>query len=116
MIRESLYSSMRMGLYDPIKQLLAPNAKDKDDFTLTQKIMAGGLSGAIGSAIVNPTDLVKVKSISKAFQRYLRIYQIRFQSVTPGQQKPYKNTFHGFYTIYIQEGFKGLYKVSEKIL
>ena len=49
-----------MGLYDPIKQILAPNARGKDDFTLIQKIGAGALSGAIGSALVNPTDLIKV--------------------------------------------------------
>jgi hypothetical protein len=35
-------------------------AIDKDDFTLIQKILAGGASGALGSALVNPTDIVKV--------------------------------------------------------
>jgi len=94
MIREMSYSSLRMGLYDPIKELLAPNAKTKDDFTLIQKIAAGACSGAMGSALVNPTDLIK----------------IRFQSVCFGQTKPYKNTFDGFYTIWKNEGFSGLYK------
>jgi len=95
MIREMSYSSLRMGLYDPIKDLLAPKAKDKNEFTLFQKILAGGLCGAIGSSIVNPTDVVK----------------IRFQSVCPGQPKPYKNTFHGFYSLYKNEGgIKGLYR------
>lgn len=61
MLRELSYSSMRMGLYDPIKKFMAPNA-GKDDFTLAQKIAAGATSGAIGSALVNPTDLVKVTS------------------------------------------------------
>jgi hypothetical protein len=60
MIREATYSSLRLGFYDPIKNLLAPHVKEKNDFTLMQKILAGGISGALGSAIANPTDLVKV--------------------------------------------------------
>eukprot|EP01114_Cavostelium_apophysatum_P002865 TRINITY_DN12562_c0_g1_i1.p1 TRINITY_DN12562_c0_g1~~TRINITY_DN12562_c0_g1_i1.p1 ORF type:complete len:307 (-),score=35.96 TRINITY_DN12562_c0_g1_i1:12-932(-) len=92
-LRELSYSSLRMGLYDEVKSLISPNA-GKNDFTLWNKVLAGALSGAIGSAFVNPTDLVK----------------IRFQSVTPGTPKPYKNTFHAFYTIYRTEGMHGLYK------
>jgi len=95
MIRELSYSSLRLGLYDPIKNFLAPNTKDKNDFTLMQKIMAGALSGAIGSSIVNPTDLVK----------------IRFQKVRKGDPKPYNNTFHGFWSIFKNEGgLAGLYR------
>ena len=60
MIRELTYSSMRMGLYDPVKSLLAPNATSKDDFTLVQKVAAGAISGGVGSAFVNPMDLLKV--------------------------------------------------------
>jgi hypothetical protein len=32
MMREMSYSSMRMGLYDPVKQLLAPNANGDQRF------------------------------------------------------------------------------------
>jgi len=94
MLRELSYSSLRMGLYDSIKLKISPNSSTKDEFSLTSKIIAGGLSGALGSAFVNPTDLVK----------------IRFQSVLPGTLKPYKNTFQAFYTIFTQEGLRGLYK------
>jgi len=96
MIREFSYSSIRMGLYDPVKKLVAgPKAKVKDDITLIQKIIAGALCGAMGSALVTPTDVVK----------------IRFQSITPGQERPYKNTFDAFRKIYQNEGgLKGLYK------
>lgn len=54
LLRESTYSTLRIGLYDPIKQLLS-------EPTLINKIIAGGLSGMIGSAISNPTDLIKIK-------------------------------------------------------
>jgi hypothetical protein len=95
MLREASYSSMRMGLYDLCKGFIAPNAKSKDDFTLVQKILAGMCSGAIGSSIANPTDLVK----------------IRFQSFTPVSPNPYRNTFHAFWRIFQDEqGLRGLYK------
>jgi len=94
MIREWTYSSTRMGLYDPLKTLIS-GSKSQDDITLLQKVIAGATSGAIGSAMVTPTDIVK----------------IRFQSLKPGEERPYKNTFHAFYKIYKTEGgIKGLYK------
>eukprot|EP00027_Filamoeba_sp_ATCC50430_P010401 CAMPEP_0168558106 /NCGR_PEP_ID=MMETSP0413-20121227/9789_1 /TAXON_ID=136452 /ORGANISM="Filamoeba nolandi, Strain NC-AS-23-1" /LENGTH=274 /DNA_ID=CAMNT_0008589197 /DNA_START=227 /DNA_END=1051 /DNA_ORIENTATION=- len=93
-MRELSYSSLRLGLYDPVKSFLAPTVKDKKDFSLWQKILAGGISGAIGSSLVNPTDLIK----------------IRFQSVLPNEKPPYKTTFHGFYYIWKNEGIRGLYK------
>jgi hypothetical protein len=34
LMREASYSSLRMGLYDVMKGIVAPNAKTKDDFTL----------------------------------------------------------------------------------
>jgi len=95
MLREASYSSLRMGLYDQCKALVAPNAKDKDEFTLLQKIAAGMLSGAIGASIANPTDLIK----------------IRFQRATPENPHGYKHTAHAFSSIYTNEGFfTGLYK------
>jgi hypothetical protein len=71
MIRELTYSSMRMGLYDPVKQILAPNALTKDDYTLAQKIAAGAISGGTGSAFVNPMDLLKVSAINKVFKNFV---------------------------------------------
>lgn len=60
MMREASYSSMRMGFYDTVKILIAPKSTSKDEFTLGQKMAAGCISGAMGSVIATPTDLVKV--------------------------------------------------------
>ncbi len=49
MLREASYSSLRLGLYDPIKELIAPNAQTKDDFQLHHKILAGAITGVIGA-------------------------------------------------------------------
>ncbi|UJR24013.1 hypothetical protein I4U23_026978 [Adineta vaga] len=95
MLREASYSSIRMGLYDSIKVLLAPHGTSKDEFSFWQKLIAGAGSGAMGSFIATPTDLIK----------------IRFQSYSPRHPNPYKNTFDAFYQIIRYEnGIMGLYK------
>jgi len=90
MLREATYSSLRLGLYEPMKKIATRS--DKDHQALWVKILSGACSGAIGSAFTNPIDLVK----------------IRFQ----GSKIPrYKSTFHAFYRIYVDEGgLKGLYR------
>ena len=95
LLREASYSSIRMGLYDSIKILIAPKGTGKDEFSFWQKLIAGASSGALGSFIATPTDLVK----------------IRFQSYSPRHKNPYKNTFDAFYRIMKYEnGIYGLYK------
>jgi len=94
MLREASYSSIRIGLYDYVKDRIAPG-KTKEEFTLLEKLLAGMISGALGSSLANPTDLVK----------------IRFQSATVESPTPYRHTLNAFSTIYKKEGgIKGLYK------
>ncbi|XP_071176606.1 mitochondrial substrate carrier family protein ucpB-like [Mytilus edulis] len=95
-MREALYSGIRLGAYEPIKVLLG--AKDKAHTPLWKKICAGAVSGVIGSSIATPTDLVKV----------------RMQACThghlAGDKTPrYKNTYSAFAEIIRKEGVKGLY-------
>lgn len=93
MLREASYSSMRMGLYEPARKFIAPDTPIAE-ISLWQKILAGFFSGGVGSAIANPTDLVK----------------IRFQARRPDQPKIYKNTLDAFVSIYRADGLRGLYK------
>ena len=58
-MRESIYSSLRLGMYEPFKRLLGATDNKNTPFYL--KFMAGGMSGFIGSALANPTDLLKVR-------------------------------------------------------
>ena len=58
-LRESSYTSLRLGLYAPIKELFGagdPNAP----FIL--KFGAGSAAGAIGSLAGNPFDVLKVRA------------------------------------------------------
>ena len=91
--REMTYSALRMGLYEPLKYGLSettglcqtgPHIKWASSF----------LSGAIGSALFNPIDLVKV----------------RYQSRLPHQVNPYNGIVHAHVTIYKQGGLEALYK------
>jgi hypothetical protein len=59
-LREAMYSSTRMGLYEPFKELLAPGATASNT-SLYVRIAAGGAAGAIGALVSNPTDLVRVR-------------------------------------------------------
>jgi hypothetical protein len=93
MMREASYSSIRMGLYEPVRKLVAPG-QPLSEISLWQKIVAGFVSGGVGSALANPTDLVK----------------IRFQARRPDQPAIYKHTFDAFAQILRTEGIKGLYK------
>ena len=57
--RESIYSTLRLGLYEPFKQLLG--ATDTSNTQFYVKFIAGGMSGLVGSAIANPTDVLKIR-------------------------------------------------------
>ena len=56
--RESVYSTLRIGLYEPFKVLLGATDPANTGFFL--KLFAAGSSGFVGAAISNPMDIVKV--------------------------------------------------------
>jgi len=56
-MRESVYSTLRLGLYEPIKRVTGVNK----DSHFVFKFIAGSLSGLIGSVIANPADLLKIR-------------------------------------------------------
>eukprot|EP01127_Copromyxa_protea_P004380 TRINITY_DN14243_c0_g1_i1.p1 TRINITY_DN14243_c0_g1~~TRINITY_DN14243_c0_g1_i1.p1 ORF type:complete len:296 (-),score=55.93 TRINITY_DN14243_c0_g1_i1:17-904(-) len=90
LLREGTYSSLRMGGYDVMKNLL--QTQDPTNTPFWKKLVAGGSAGMFGAAIANPTDLVKVRMQAENSERV------------------YRNCFHGFYDIYKTEGIRGLYK------
>ena len=58
-LRESIYSSIRLGLYEPFKVMLG--GTDPSHTSLWIKFLAGSMSGMVGSIIGNPTDILKVR-------------------------------------------------------
>lgn len=53
-LREASYTSLRLGLYEPIKVLFGAN--DPTTATFLGKFLAGSAAGAIGSIAGNPFD------------------------------------------------------------
>ena len=51
-------ASLRIGLYDPIKNFYSGG---KANPNLFEKILAGLTTGAIGIAFANPTDVIKIR-------------------------------------------------------
>lgn len=91
-LRECTYSALRMGLYEPIKSKYSIFFNDDGNSPIV-KWLSAFTSGAIGSAIFNPVDVVKV----------------RFQSQLPNTPPPYTSLFNAFQTIYTEKGLRGLY-------
>ncbi|KAJ0399689.1 hypothetical protein P43SY_003694 [Pythium insidiosum] len=69
LLREGSYSALRFGLYDVVKETYenhlfpAPSSSSSPTHSapLFIKLLAGATTGAIGSALANPMDLVKVR-------------------------------------------------------
>ncbi len=78
MFRESTYTTLRIGLYEPVKNLFA--IKPESNFLL--KFFAGSLSGLIGSVVGNPFDVMKIQSMSSA--EPVRFTQIAKQVYSEG--------------------------------
>ncbi|KAM7261983.1 hypothetical protein ACFE04_021060 [Oxalis oulophora] len=58
-LRQTLYSTTRMGLYDIMKEKWSdPTTRN---ISLTRKILAGLIAGGIGAAVGNPADVAMVR-------------------------------------------------------
>ena len=56
-MREASYSTLRIGLYEPIKRMMGG-----EDGSVWKKFTSAAISGAIGSAIANPCDVIKTRA------------------------------------------------------
>eukprot|EP01084_Bolivina_argentea_P245631 411187_1 len=111
MIRELSYGSLRMGLYTPIRSFFMQSLnmnKNGDDIGLTLKILSGLTTGAIGSAIFTPTDIIKIRFQQEAGR--INSDGIYITGSRKGHPPQYKHTIDALYSIYNKHGFAGLYK------
>mmetsp|Transcript_37443 Transcript_37443/g.50670 ORF Transcript_37443/g.50670 Transcript_37443/m.50670 type:complete len:291 (-) Transcript_37443:571-1443(-) len=60
-LREASYTSLRLGLYAPIKAAIGA---DKPDSGFLIKFSAGCLAGGLGSIVGNPFDVLKTKMMA----------------------------------------------------
>eukprot|EP01012_Entosiphon_sulcatum_P031717 TRINITY_DN4041_c0_g1_i1.p1 TRINITY_DN4041_c0_g1~~TRINITY_DN4041_c0_g1_i1.p1 ORF type:complete len:317 (+),score=18.83 TRINITY_DN4041_c0_g1_i1:75-1025(+) len=91
--RELTYSGMRVGLYEPFKELLGAHDPSNTPFFI--KLAAGCCSGASGAFICTPLDIMKV----------------RFQAAgTPEAYKTLGSPLGALRRVFHEEGFRGLYR------
>lgn len=60
-MREASYTSLRLGLYEPMKNLVGA---DKPGASVFTKFLAGALAGGIGSCVGNPFDVLKTRMMA----------------------------------------------------
>mmetsp|Transcript_38598 Transcript_38598/g.38131 ORF Transcript_38598/g.38131 Transcript_38598/m.38131 type:complete len:169 (-) Transcript_38598:255-761(-) len=74
-MRESIYSSLRLGLYEPIKHSLGHTDKRNTPFYI--KFLAGGISGMLASSVANPTDVLKIRMQAMEKDHHNVLWHIR---------------------------------------
>ena len=73
LLRQTSYTSLSMVLYPPIRNLMGADGSDPSFF---RRLMAGGSAGAIGIAVMNPTEVLKTQMQSNASMRRLRMGEV----------------------------------------
>lgn len=93
--RQCLFGGLRIGLYEPVKNLYV--GKDfVGDVPLYMKILAALTTGALAITVASPTDLVKVRLQSEG-------------KLPPGVPRRYSGAMNAYATIVRQEGVRALW-------
>ncbi|XP_053791652.1 mitochondrial uncoupling protein 3 isoform X2 [Vidua chalybeata] len=92
--RQMSFASIRIGLYDSVKQLYTP--KGAENTGMATRLLAGCTTGAVAVACAQPTDVVKV----------------RFQAsgALSDSARRYSGTVDAYRTIAREEGVRGLWR------
>lgn len=89
-MRELSYSSLRFGLYEPIKKSLG--AEDPATTPFYKKVLAGLLAGAFASAVASPTDLLKIRAQAATGPSESVVAHAR--AIAKGPAKPWPLNFY----------------------
>ena len=104
-VRELTYSSLRLGLYPLIKALIA--TPDQADIGFARKFAISLTTGAVGSCLCNPTDVVKIRLQAEAGRVANGVY---VSGLYAGQEPHYSSTLDCFRKVLRHEGWSGLYR------
>ncbi|KAJ1442154.1 Mitochondrial carrier protein [Sesbania bispinosa] len=97
-LRQVLYSTTRMGLYDMFKKKWS-NPNTGGNMPLTRKIGAGLISGGIGAAVGNPADVAMVRMQADG-------------RLPPAQRRDYKSVVDAITRMAKDEGVTSLWRGS----
>ncbi|KDP40952.1 hypothetical protein JCGZ_24951 [Jatropha curcas] len=96
-LRQTLYSTTRMGLYDILKKKWTD--QDTGSMPLVRKIVAGLISGGVGAAVGNPADVAMVRMQADG-------------RLPIEQRRNYKSVFDALTQMSKQEGIASLWRGS----
>ncbi|XP_010526663.1 PREDICTED: mitochondrial uncoupling protein 5-like [Tarenaya hassleriana] len=96
-LRQTLYSTTRMGLYDILKQKWTD--PETRTMPLTLKLTAGLIAGAIGAAVGNPADVAMVRMQADG-------------RLPPAQRRNYKSVADAISQMVRREGVTALWRGS----
>lgn len=96
-LRQTLYSTTRMGLYDILKQKWTD--PETRNMPLVRKIAAGLIAGGIGAAVGNPADVAMVRMQADG-------------RLPPAQRRNYKSVVDAITSMAKQEGVTSLWRGS----
>ncbi|KAJ7958934.1 Mitochondrial uncoupling protein [Quillaja saponaria] len=96
-LRQTLYSTTRMGLYDVLKQKWTN--PDSGNMPLVRKITAGLIAGGIGAAVGNPADVAMVRMQADG-------------RLPADQRRNYRGVFDAITRMSKQEGVASLWRGS----
>ncbi|XP_031265087.1 mitochondrial uncoupling protein 5-like [Pistacia vera] len=96
-LRQTLYSTTRMGLYDILKNKWTD--PETRTMPLTSKIVAGLIAGGIGAAVGNPADVAMVRMQADG-------------RLPPAQRRNYKSVVDAITRMAKQEGVTSLWRGS----
>lgn len=97
MLRQTLYSTTRMGLYDVLKHKWTN--PDTAHMPLAKKIAAGLIAGAVGAAVGNPADVAMVRMQADG-------------RLPAAQRRNYKSVIDAIARMARQEGVTSLWRGS----
>ena len=60
-LRELSYSSLRFGLYEPLKLALGADPRERGALATAKKVLAGLGAGAFAAGVASPTDLLTIR-------------------------------------------------------
>ena len=106
-LRDHVYSGIRIGLYPLVKGVVGGGAAGDGDIGVLRKLLAGMLTGSLGSALANPTDLVKIRIQGEAGA--LGPDGAYSTGLRQGSRPSYNNSLHGLVQVFRSEGLRGLY-------
>ncbi|XP_061336812.1 mitochondrial uncoupling protein 5-like [Gastrolobium bilobum] len=97
-LRQLLYSTTRMGLYDMLKKKWS-DSNTAANLPLSRKIASGLIAGGIGAVVGNPADVAMVRMQADG-------------RLPPGQRRNYKSVVDAISTMAKHEGVTSLWRGS----